>query len=139
MAFLKLRCERAYNTGAIRTNFSLPELADRLVRHGVEARACHGRLEIDTTDETFVFDDWQNEGHLQHVGWLRFTTEGDIGGLSWKLSKGGIRHRLELSRPRDLDTDDVRCVTRYDFRWESPGRRRLGQIEPSIMTFDEPV
>jgi hypothetical protein len=136
--FLKLRCERAYNTGAIRTNFALPELAGRLQRAGLAARCSRDSIEIDTADETFVFGDWQREG-LTLVGWLRFTTEGDVGGLSWKLAKQGIRHRLELSRPRDLDTDDVRCVTRYDYRWDSPGLRRAGQVEPSILTFDEAI
>lgn len=136
MPFLKLRCERAYNTGGIRTSFGMPELVDRLRRAGIAARGVGGDLEIDTNDETFVFTDWQREG-LTHVGWLRFTTHGDVGGLSWKLSKAGIRHRLELSRPRDLDTDDIRSVTRFEFRWDTAGRRRAGQIEPAIITYDE--
>lgn len=136
MPFLKLRCERAYNTGAIRGPYAPGELARKLAAAGLSASVCSDALQIDWGGERFVFDQWEG-GALDQIGWLRFTTSGDIGGLSWQFARLGIRHKFELSRPRDLETDDVRCVTRYEYRWNSVGRRRAVEIEPSILTFDE--
>lgn len=138
MPFLKLRCERAYNTGAIRGPYSPWELASKLAGTGLSTAICGDALSIDRKGDRFVFDQWEGGAHDQ-IGWLRFTTSGDIGGLSWQFAKLGIRHKLELSRPRDLETDDVRCVTRYEYRWNSIGRRRSREIEPSIVTFDEAI
>lgn len=136
MPFLKLRCERAYNTGAIRGPYAPGELARKLAAAGLSTAVSGGELSIAWGGDRFVFDEWEG-GPLDQIGWLRFTFTGDIGGLSWQLARLGIRHKLELSRPRDLDTDDVRCVTRYEYRWNSTGRRRPNEIEPSILTFDE--
>ncbi len=136
MPFLKLRCERAYNTGAIRSPYTPGELAGKLAGAGLWAGVCGDELAIGWSGDRFVFEQWEG-GALDQTGWLRFTTRGDVGGLSWQFARLGIRHRLELSRPRDLATDDVRCVTRYEDRWNSLGRRCPDEIEPSILTFDE--
>jgi hypothetical protein len=138
MPFLKLRSERAYNTGAIRSPYSVSELARKLSGGGIAVSTCGDELAVDWYDERFVFEAWEG-GALDQIGWLRLNTSGDIGGLSWQLARLGIRHRLELSRPRDLETDDVRCVTRYEYRWNRPGRRRPDEVEPSILTFDEVI
>jgi len=138
MAFLKLRCERAYATGGLRTHLSPRELAAKLSRNGVNAYIWDGELRIDDFDNFWVFEGWQSNG-IGWEGWLRFTTEGDIGGLSRKLARIGVRHKLDWSRPRDLETDDWRCVTQYQYRWDIAGGRRPIDIEPSIVTLDEEV
>jgi hypothetical protein len=136
MALLKLRSERTYSTGAIRGPYALGELARKMNAGGLVVSTCGDELTVEWQDDRFVFAAWEG-GALDRVGWLRFTTKGDVGGLSWQLAKLGIRHPLELSRPRDLETDDVRCVTRYEYRWARTGMRRPGEIEPTIVTFDE--
>lgn len=136
MAFLKLRCDKAYATGGIRTHLSPRELADKLRRNSLLAAMWDDELRIDAFDNIWVFADWQSNG-IGWEGWLRFTTEGDIGGLSRKLAKLGIRHKLDYSRPFDLETDHVRCVTQYSYRWDVAGGRRPSDIEPSIVSFDE--
>lgn len=136
MSFLKLRSERAYATGGIRTHLSPRELAGKLARGGLSTSVSGDELRIDAFDNAWIFESWQSNG-IGWEGWLRFTTDGDIGGLSRRLARLGVRHRIDWSRPRDLETDDVRCVTQYAYRWDTTGGRRPNDIEPSIVTFDE--
>lgn len=136
MAFLKLSCERAYATGAIRTNLSLRQLAAKLNRVGVPAMVSDGALHVRSGDDIWSFGDWTPDG-LGQIGWLRFTTEGDIGGLSRKLAIHGVRHKFDHSRPRDVETDDVRSVTQYEFRWDGITGANASVTVPSIETFDE--
>jgi len=137
MAFLKLRCETAYYTGAIRTNLTLRQLASKLNRVGMTAMLGDGVLHMRCGTDIWSFDGWEGDG-LGQIGWLRFTSEGDIGSLSRKLAIHGVRHKFDHSRPRDVDTDDVRCVTQYEFRWEGFGGKGGGpETVPTIETFDE--
>jgi hypothetical protein len=134
-AFLKLRCDTAYYTGAIASNLSPRELAMKLTRHGMPARLSDDWLEVKFSGARFIFGEWEPDGMGQR-GWLRFTTEGDLGGFSRALAQHGVRHKFEHSRPRDLDRDDWRCVTQYVFRWD--GGPAFGHV-PLIETFDEPL
>ncbi len=135
--FLKLRCERAYATGAVRTPLNLREFAAKMKRLGMKATADAECVHIALHGATWTFADWQQNG-LENVGCLRFTTDGHIGVLSDKLAAAGVRHRFEHSRPLDLDCDDIRCVTSYDHRWQdfslAPGRNQA-----VVETYDEPV
>jgi hypothetical protein len=137
MAFMKLRCDRAYATGAITTNLTPRELAMKLRRHGIGAMVSDGALHLDLAGDAYVFDNWEQNG-LARIGWLRFKTDGDVGTLSRRLAIHGVRHRFEHSRPRDLDCDDVRCVTSYEFRWTGFDNTQ-GDTMPVILTYDEPV
>lgn len=138
MSFLKLRCDRAYATGGIRTHLSPRELAEKLKRNGIDAYVWNEELRVDGYDTIFAFGDWQSNG-IGWEGWLRFTTEGDIGGLSRDLARLGVRHRFDWSRPFDLDTEDMRCVTQYSYRWDVAGGRRKIDVEPTVVTFDETI
>jgi hypothetical protein len=137
MTFLKLRCERAYVTGALRTTLSLREFAGKMKRIGLQTKVVDGAVHIDSDGATWIFGDWQQDG-MSQTGWLRFTMDTQIGGLSRLLARHGIRHRFEHSRPRDLDSDDVRCITSYDFRWNDHSLNP-GAIEVTVETYDEAV
>jgi hypothetical protein len=137
MSFLKLRCDRAYATGAISTNLRIGELAGKLRRHRMGAMVTRDSLHVDCNGDEFVFDNWQSEG-LATVGWLRFKTDGDVGSFSRRLARHGVRHRFEHSRPLDLDTDHIRCVTSYEYRWTGFANCQSDTM-PVIETYDEPV
>ncbi len=137
MAFLKLRCERAYATGALRTPLSVREFAGKMKRLGHAARVENGSLHIACRGDGWTFGDWQENG-LERTGWLRFVCEGDISMLSTVLASAGVRHRFEWSRPFDLVTDDIRCVTSYDYRWQDY-TMGPGSLIASIDTYDEPI
>lgn len=137
MSFVKLRCERAYATGALRTPLSLREFAAKMRRIGVSATVDGGRLTLVCAGETWVFSDWRQNG-LEQVGWLTISTDGFIGNLSEKLAGAGVRHRFEHSRPLDLETDDVRCVTSFDYLWADHTLRPGGK-KADVETYDEPV
>jgi hypothetical protein len=136
MAFLKLRSERAYSTGGVRTFLSKREFAGKLKRLGMPTAVDGERLIVRCGGNLFVFADWQQDG-LATTGWLAFTTD-DIFELSQRLSNGAIRHRLHWSRPFDLETDEVRCITSFDYLWDAhpfaAGNRRA-----DVQTYDEPV
>lgn len=136
MAFLKIRCATAYVTGGIRTNLTLRQLANKLTRVGLPTSLQDGAMHVKMGTDSWVFGEWEPEG-LGQIGWLRFTTEGDIGGLSRRLAIHGVRHKFDHSRPLDLDTDDVRCVTQYDFRWTGFGGAGGAETVPAIDTFEE--
>jgi hypothetical protein len=136
MAFLKLRCETAYATGAIKTNLTLRQLASKLTRVGMPALASDGVLYVRCGGDNWTFGDWQPDG-MGLIGWLRFTTEGDIGTLSRQLAIHGVRHKFDHSRPFDMTTDDVRCVTQYEFRWDGFTPANTSATMPTIETFDE--
>jgi hypothetical protein len=137
MTFLKLRCETAYATGAIRTPLTMREFAAKMRRIGMQTSISSGALSLNHRGDHWTFADWLQSGS-ESVGWLRFTTEGDLSGLSRALAAAGVRHRFEYSRPRDLDTDDVRCITSYDHRWNDYSTKPADPV-PAIETYDEPV
>lgn len=137
MAFLKLRCETAYATGAVRTPLSPREFAAKMRRLGMDAKLTGDGVWLAHRGDVWTFADWQHSGS-ESIGWLKFTTDGDLSGLSRTLAAAGVRHRFEYSRPRDLETDDVRCVTSYDHRWLDYSTRP-GERVPAIETYDEPV
>jgi hypothetical protein len=137
MAFLKLRSERAYATGALRTPLSVREFAGKLKRLGHGARVDGNTLHISVRGDHWMFGDWQENG-LERTGWLRFTCDGDISALSRVLAAAGVRHRFEWSRPFDLVTDDIRCITSYDYRWKDH-TLGPGSMIASVDTYDEPV
>jgi hypothetical protein len=136
MAFLRLRCETAYFTGAIKTNLTLQELMQKFNRARMPAKLDRGTLVISYVRDTWVFTDWQPDG-LGQIGWMRFTTEGDIGGFSRKLALLNVRHMFEHSRPTDVDVTDIRCITRYSYRWHGLSGPNAADTSPTIETFDE--
>lgn len=136
MGFLKLRCECAYATGAIHSNLSVRHLASKLTSAGLPARVEGGVLRVSCDGATFAFGEWADEG-MGRIGWLQFTTEGDIGTLSRRLARLGIRHCFDLSRPADVGVDDVRCVTRFEHHWTT-GKIGVHPAEmPQIHTYEE--
>ena len=138
MSFLKLNMATAYATGGLRTNLDLAHLVAKLNRQGLHARMRGNDLLVDCGDETWTFDVWQNDG-VGRIGWVQMKPLGDAGALSRLLARAGIRHRFDYSRPRDLATHDVRCVTQYDYRWEKPGLPPRSAQEPDITMFDEQI
>ena len=136
--FLKVAAERAYATGGIRSNLSLGDLATKLRRAGLEATADRGRLVIRCDGEEWSLDKWEPDG-VGRIGWLDTKELGDARGLSQRLARIGVRHRLHYSRPRDLETSHVRTVTQYDYRWDTPGLPPPSDNAPDITTFDEQV
>ena len=136
MAFLKLPHQTAYYTGALRTNLDLRTLTRKLSRGGLDAKMTNGDLRIRYGEDEWLFGSWEPYG-LGFTGWLAFTTHGDIGALSHKLATLGVRHRFDHSRPQDIGVVATRCVTQYDYRWNSgPGLAAYGGM-PDIETFDE--
>ena len=138
MAFLKLRCETAYHTGAVRTTLGRREFASKLNRIGLKAKVVAGVVYVTCGQDQWSFGEWEQDG-LEETGWLHFTTEGDIGTFSRKLAEHGIRHKFDHSRPFDLQTDDVRCVTQYEHRWDSGKAPYRPGGMPNIETFDERI
>ncbi|MEQ1648408.1 MAG: hypothetical protein ABL898_07475 [Hyphomicrobiaceae bacterium] len=138
MAFLKLRCETAYATGAVRTNLGLHDFARKLTRVGLPAKVSGGQVYVKQDGHEWIFGDWEHDG-LGQTGWLRFTTDGDVGSLSRVFAKHGVRHKLDHSRPLDLTTDDIRCVTQYDYKWTGVTEQHLAGHMPNIETFEECV
>jgi hypothetical protein len=136
MAFQKLKCDTAYATGAIRSNLDMPHLIAKLKRVGLRVEMTSGQLRIQCGDEAWEFGDWEADG-VGRIGWARMRILGDAGSLSRRLAQAGIRHKFEYSRPRDLETNDVRSVTRYDYRWDRPGLPPRSAVVPDITTFDE--
>lgn len=136
MAFIKLRCDSAYATGAIRTNLDFPVLVSKLKRVGLGAEVVKGDLHVRLDGETWVFSDWQPDG-VGRIGWIGLKMMGDVSSLSSKLAEAGIRHRFEYSRPFDLTTSDKRCVTKYDYRWDTPGLAPRALVTADITTYDE--
>ncbi len=136
--FLRVAADRAYATGAIRSNLSLSDLASKLRRGGLEASLDKGCLTLRCDGETWVLDKWEPDG-VGRIGWLTMKELGDARALSRRLARIGVRHRLQYSRPRDLETSDIRTVTQYDYRWETPGLPPPGDNAADISTYDEQV
>lgn len=136
MAFVKLRCDTAYATGAIRTNLDFAILVSKLKRVGLGATVVNGDLQVTCGGDTWIFGEWEPDG-LGRIGWIGIKTMGNVSHLSSKLAELGIRHKFEYSRPFDLTTSDVRSVTRYDYRWDTPGLAPRAAVVPDITTFDE--
>ena len=136
MAFLKLRYERAYLTGGIKTTLGRRDFVKKLNRVGMRAKLEGGVLHVVSGNDEWQFADWEQDG-LEETGWLKFTTDGDIGALSRKLAGAGIRHKFDHSRPGDAKSDDVRCVTQYEHRWDDGKVPYIPGEMPNIETFDE--
>ena len=136
MAFLKLRCETAYATGAVKTNLGMTAFARKLTRAGLPTAYTGGTLSVTCGDDQWTFAEWESNGFGQ-TGWLSFSAKGDIGTLSRRLAAIGVRHMFDHSRPFDLEIHDTRCVTQYAHQWATDyGIGPKGSM-PSIETFDE--
>lgn len=136
MGFVNLRCDTAYATGGIRTNLDMPLLVTKLKRSGLGAEMVKGSLHVKCGDDTWVFGDWEADG-VGRIGWIELKMLGNVSELSQQLATLGIRHKFEYSRPRDLETSDVRSVTRYDYRWDTPGLAPRAAVTAAITMFDE--
>jgi hypothetical protein len=136
--FLKLAADRAYATGAIRSNLGVADLVTKLRRAGLATTISGDRLVIDCDGERWAFGNWEPDG-VGRIGWLELKVMGHVGGLSERLTEAGVRHRLQYSRPRDLETSDVRSVTEYEYRWDQPGLPPLGPRQPAVVSYDEAV
>ncbi|MEZ5856179.1 MAG: hypothetical protein R3D67_16050 [Hyphomicrobiaceae bacterium] len=136
--FRKLAAERAYATGAIRSNLSIADLAAKLRRGGLEASADRGSLVIRLDGEAWLIANWEPDG-VGRIGWLEMKELGDAGGLSQRLARIGVRHKLQYSRPRDLETSDIRTVTQYDYRWDTPGLPPPSDNAADVTMYDEKV
>ena len=138
MPFLKLKCDTAYAASAIRSNLDMPHLIAKLKRVGLRVEFKDRRLAITCGDEQFDFGDWAPDG-VGRIGWMEMKLLCDLSRLSRALSKAGIRHRFDYSRPRDIETHDVRCVTQYDYRWDIPGLPPRSAHVPAVTMFDEQI
>ena len=136
MAFLKISHDRAYATGGLRSNLPMRQLIGKLKRGGLPAEMIADRLVIRCGDDIWSFGDWQPDG-IGRIGWLGMTVGGDVSALSRRLARIGLRHRIDYSRPFDVETRHVRSVTQYDFRWDVLGLAPPGDAMPSIVSFDE--
>jgi hypothetical protein len=136
--FLKLAADRAYATGGIRSNLGTADLVAKLRRAGLAAACERKGLVVRCGDEEWSFSSWQADG-VGRIWWIETKALGDVSGLSDRLARAGIRHRFEYSRPRDLETNEIRSVTRYEYRWDQPGLPPPGERAPDITMFDEQV
>jgi hypothetical protein len=136
LAFLKFSCDGAYATGAVRTSLDPKGFACKLGRHKMPSRLSQGCVEATCGGDRWTFQDWSREGD-QWTGWLRFSMIGDLEALSRRLATHGVRHMLEWSAPRDADTDHIRRVTRYSYRWTGLDRSNADRTTPDIEHFEE--
>lgn len=137
MPFHKFRCDGPYATGCVRTTLDRRGLAFKLSRHNIPARV-FGQC-VDATcrnGDRWSFNDWERDG-AGWIAWLRFTMVGDLAAFSHRLSTHGVRHRLEWSAPRDADTDHIRRVIRYSYRWDGLDRTNASATLPTIEQFEE--
>ncbi len=139
MAFLKFACDGPYATGAVKTTLDPKGLAFKLSRHNMPARAMLVGPCVDATcnGDRWSFNDWHRDSDGVWVAWLRFSMAGDLGDFSRRLATHGVRHRFEWSEPRDPDTDHIRRVTRYTYRWDGLDRSNMGRTMPDIEHFEE--
>lgn len=136
MAFLKFRCDGPYATGAIKTTLDQKGLAFKLTRHRMPARVVGPCVDATCNGDRWSFNDWQREGD-EWVAWLRFTMSGDVEAFSRRLATHGVRHRLEWSEPFDPDTDHIRRVTRFSYRWNGLDGTNASQTTPTVEQFEE--
>ncbi len=136
MAFHKFRCDGPYATGAVRTTLDRKGLAFKLSRHNMPARVIGPCVDATCNGDAWSFNDWER-GPDGWTAWLRFTMTGDLAAFSRKLATHGVRHHLEWSQPRDPDTDHIRQVTRYTYRWEGLNRSNAGGTLPTIEKYQE--
>lgn len=136
MAFMKFACDGPFATGAVRTSLERKGLAFKLSRHSMPARVVGPCVEATCNGDRWSFNDWERDGE-GWMAWLRFTMEGDLGAFSHRLATHGVRHRLEWSEPRDPDTDHIRRVTRYSYRWNGLDRSNWSCTTPDIEQFEE--
>ena len=138
MAFMKWRSENAYVSGAIKTNLSAGGLAMKLNRHKIPATyGPAGLVEFTFGGEKWFFGEWEPDGIGGHLVWMRPCFSQYAASLSARLAIHGIRHRFEVSSPRDQDTDDIRAVTRYDYRWNGMESADAANTVPAITQFEE--
>jgi hypothetical protein len=150
MTFMKLRCEGAYVTGAIRTSLSPKALAMKLTRHGMPTVARADSVVATCNGETWAFNDWQPDGD-GWTAWLGFTMGRDDGWTAWlaftmgcnasafsqRLAIHGVRHRFECSTPRDADTDDIRNVITFEYRWHGLDSSNASSTVAAVDQFQE--
>lgn len=139
MAFLKFRCDGPYATGAVKTTLDPKGLAFKLTRHNMPARMTTLGPCVDATcnGDRWSLNDWQREPDGGWIAWLRFTMQGDLDAFSRRLATHGVRHRLEWSQPYDQDTDHIRRVTRYSYRWDGLDRANKYQSTPDVERYIE--
>ena len=70
MAFLKLRCETAYATGAVRTNLGLHDFARKLTRVGLPAKVSGGQVYVKQDAQEWIFGDWEHDGLVKLAGFV---------------------------------------------------------------------
>ena len=136
MPFHKFSCEGPYATGAVRTTLDGRGLAFKLSRHSMPARALAGCVDATCGRDRWTFNDWQPDGD-GWMAWLRFTQQGDLAAFSRRLATHGVRHKFEWSEPRDADTDHIRRVTRYSYRWDGIDRENKNRTTADIEHFEE--
>lgn len=136
MAFMKFACDGPYATGAVRTSLPPKALAFKLSRHNMPALVVGGSVEARCGGDLWSFNDWQRDGE-GWTAWLRFTMTGDLEQFSRRLATHGVRHRLEWSEPIDTDTDHIRRVTRYSYRWDGLDRTNASRTTPDVEQFQE--
>jgi hypothetical protein len=138
MAFMKWRSENAYVSGAIKTALTPAGLAMKLNRHKISAMyAANGLVELTFGHEKWFFGEWEPDGVGSHLVWMRPCFSQYTASFSARLAIHGIRHRFEVSSPRDDQTDDVRAVTRYEFRWHGFESADSANTVPAITQFEE--
>lgn len=139
MPFHKFRCDGPFATGAVKTTLDPKALAYKLTRHNMPARALAAGPCVDATcnGDRWSFNDWQREADGSWTAWLRFTMTGDLEAFSRRLATHGVRHRLEWSVPYDANTDHIRRVTRYSYRWDGLDRSNKSQTMPDVERYIE--
>lgn len=133
MPFHKFRCDGPYATGAVKTTLEPKGLAFKLSRHNMPARAFAGPcVDAICNGDSWSLNDWHPDSDGGWVAWLRFTMVGDLAAFSRRLATHGVRHRVEWSEPYNQDTDHIRRVTRYSYRWDGLDRDNKSRTTPDV-------
>ena len=136
MAFMKFACDGPFATGAVRTTLDRKGLAFKLSRHRMPARVIGACVEANCGSDRWTFGEWERDGD-GWITWLRFTMNGDLAEFSRRLATHAVRHRLEWSEPLDTDTDHIRRVTRFSYRWDGIDRDNKNRTTADIEKFEE--
>lgn len=136
MPFVKWRSAEPYATGAIRFALGPKAFAAKMMRHKVLSRADKTGVSMMYAGQEWRLDDWERLGD-GYVAWLRPVFNACTGDLSHRLALSGVRHVLEHSRPRDEERDDIRVVTRYEYRWAGLAYAEAADTTPVVTTYEE--
>ncbi len=136
MPFVKWRSAEPYATGAIRFSLGPKAFASKLMRHKVLARADKTGVAIMHAGQEWRIDDWERMGD-GYVAWIRPVFNACASDLSRRLALSGVRHMIEHSRPRDEERDDIRVVTRYEYRWAGHATADAADTTPVVTFYEE--